>query len=111
MSQRVLPLDVQARQPIAMVNAAAHRGERVRALVTAYRCSSLSESSRASRGLNVNEAGTLRDRILRVVSPRTHGGAGAKPLDWVNLWASALHLVSSGESVDGPAIEQRVSPS
>jgi hypothetical protein len=95
-----------------MDNAAAHRGERVRELVEAYGCSSLSESSRASRGLNVNEAGTVRGRICRVVRPRTHGGAGAKALDWVNLWASALlHLVSAGKSVEGAAIEQRVSPS
>ena len=83
----------------------------MRELVEAYGCSSLSESSSASRGLNVNEAGTVRGRILRVVLPGTHGGAGAKALDWVNLWASALHLVSAGESVEGPAIEQRVSPS
>jgi hypothetical protein len=109
--QRVLPPEVQSRRPIAMDNAAAHRGERVRELVEAYGCSSLSESSRASRGLNVNEAGTVRGRILRVVRPRTHGGAGAKALDWVNLWASALHHVSAGKSVEGPAIEQRVSPS
>jgi hypothetical protein len=94
-----------------MDNAAAHSGERVRELVEAYGCSSLSESSRASRGLKVNEAGTVRGRILLVVRPRTHGGAGAKALDWVNLWASALHLVSVGKSVEGPAIEQRVSPS
>ena len=95
-----------------MDNAAAHRGERVRELVEAYGCSSLSESSRASRGLNVNEAGTVRgSSILRAVRPRTHVGAGVKALDGVNLWASALHLVSAGKSVEGPAIEQRVSPS
>jgi hypothetical protein len=94
-----------------MDNAAARIGERVRELVEAYGCSSLSESSRASRGLNVSEGGTVRGRILRVVRPRTHGGAGAKALDWVNLWAPALHLVSAGKSVEGPAIEQRVSPS
>jgi len=83
----------------------------VRELVEAYGCSSLSESSSASRGLNVNEAGTVRGRILRVLRPRTHGVAGAKALDWVNLWASALHLVFAGKSVEGPAIEQRMSPS
>ena len=83
----------------------------MRELVEAYGCSSLSESSRASRSLNVNEAGTVRGSILRAVRPRTHVGAGVKALDWVNLWASALHLVSVGKSVEGPAIEQRVSPS
>jgi hypothetical protein len=93
-----------------MDNAAAHRGERVRELVEAYGSSSLSESSRASRGLNVNEAGTVRGRILRVVRPRMHGSAGAKALNSVNLWASALHLLSGGKS-EGLTIEQRVNPS